>query len=104
MMDEELTFGAAEDRTQLPDMRRRVDQLMSGSGNGSTDAPSPGRSPAVETALRKAKERIIPLIADSDRVRVEALVTALETAAPEEEAERLDALERELRQHAYLLL
>jgi molecular chaperone DnaK (HSP70) len=107
MMDEELAFGAGEDRSQLPGMRRRVDSLMDGSSGSSvatqTMVEPAGLSTAARTAIKKARDKIIPFVADADRQRLEALVSALEAAEPDQETDRLDALERELRNHAYLL-
>lgn len=107
MMAEELSFGAAQDRSQLPHLRREVDQLMSRTApmpNGHVDrSPPSALSAASVTAVRKAREKVIPFVPDEDRRRLEALVVALEEAEPKDEAECRSALERELRVHAYLL-
>jgi molecular chaperone DnaK len=104
-MDEELSFGAAEDRSQLPKLRRDVDQLMAGAGSPSTAAPAPadGLSDASLTMIRKAKDKVIPYVADEDARALDDLVAALYAASRPDEAACRAALERELRKHAYLL-
>jgi molecular chaperone DnaK len=99
LMDEELAFGAGEDRSQLPRMRRRVDDLM---GRPGTTPAAPQRSNAAAAALRKARDQVIPFVEDQDRAQLEQLVIDLEAAGPEEDV-ALAALESALRQHAYLL-
>jgi molecular chaperone DnaK (HSP70) len=106
MMEEELAFGAGQDRSQLPGMRRRVDGLMDGAATTPLIPPAPeptGLSPAALVAVKKARDKVMPFVADADRQRLESLVTTLESAGPDDEASALAALERELRNHAYLL-
>jgi molecular chaperone DnaK (HSP70) len=106
MMDEELAFGAAADRSGLPAMRRRVDEIMGGLGAAAPSGapePSPALSAESQAVLRKAMEKVVPFVVDSDRVALEGLVAALRTCAPHEEDARREALDRELRKHAYLL-
>ena len=68
------------------------------------DSKSGGKpSLSSVTAVKKARDRVIPFVPDEDRGRLEALVVALEGAEPQDEAECRSALERELRVHAYLL-
>jgi molecular chaperone DnaK len=104
-MDEELSFGAAEDRSQLPKLRRDVDQLMAGARSPSTAAPAPadGLSDASLTMIRKAKDKVIPYVADEDARALDDLVAALYAASRPDEAACRTVLERELRKHAYLL-
>ncbi|WP_300608300.1 Hsp70 family protein [Trebonia sp.] len=108
LMAEELSFGAAQDRSQLPHLRREVDQLMSGTApmpNGHADGSPPSTlSAASVSAVKKARDKVIPFVTDEDRRRLEALIAALEGAGPQDEADCRSALERELRVHAYLLL
>ncbi|MBE1537042.1 Hsp70 family protein [Actinomadura algeriensis] len=103
MMDEELSFGAGENKSELPKMRRRVDGLMD--PERVTRPPSPeGRlSPESEAAMTKATKKILPFVEGHERDSLERLVTALAAAAPDEEQARRDALVRELRRYAYLL-
>lgn len=107
LMAEELSFGAAQDRLQLPHLRREVDQLMSGTAptpNGHTGGAAPSTlSAASVTAVKKARDKVMPFVPDDDKRRLEALVAALEDAGPPDEADCRLALERELRVHAYLL-
>lgn len=108
MMDEELGFGAAENRKALPEMRRRVDGYMSGSGsapgsNFAASSSSSGLSGASLALIQNARNKIIPFVQESDGQRILSLVTELENSSPEEEDARRDALQREVRNHAYLL-
>jgi molecular chaperone DnaK len=102
LMEEELAFGAAEDRSTLPGMRRRIDGLMAEAAATTEDASST-LSPRVAAVLAKARNKVIPLVPDADRARLEELAARLEAAPAAEEEERLEALERELRHHTYLL-
>ena len=108
LMSEELSFGAAQDRSQLPLLRRDVDQLMSRTGPGGPAGPAfdpPSTlGPASVGTIRKARDKVIPFVPDEDRRRLEALVTALEAAGPQDEDDCRLALERELRVHSYLLV
>jgi molecular chaperone DnaK len=103
-MNEELSFGAAEDRAQLPRLRREVDQLMAGAGAQGAQAPvSGGLSDASRTAIKKAETMVIPYVAVDDARELADLVDRLKEVGPHDEHACLAALERELRKHAYLL-
>ena len=107
-MNEELSFGAAEDRAQLPRLRREVDQLMAGAALEGPQAPAAaplagGLSDASRTAIKKAETMVIPYVAADDAQALAGLVDRLSEAAPPDEDACLAALERELRKHAYLL-
>jgi molecular chaperone DnaK len=102
LMEDELAFGAAEDRTALPRMRRRVDGLMT-EPSGSGHHGGPALSPRATAAVGRARTKVMPFVLDTDRQRLEKLVAQVESAGAAEEDERVDALERELRNHAYLL-
>ncbi|MEV6527251.1 Hsp70 family protein [Longispora sp. NPDC051575] len=105
MMDEELAFGAGEDRTQLPKMRKRVDGLMNGARTPSGAAPvSPaGLSPESVTVVRKARQKVLPFVDATDKTELERLIGELEASSHAEEDGHRSALERELRKHVYLL-
>jgi molecular chaperone DnaK (HSP70) len=107
MMAEELSFGAARERSQLPTLRQTVDQLMGGqpdvAGNGAGAAAGAGLSPESRSALSRARDKVLPFVSPADQQRIEPLVAALEAASADEEEGRREALERELRHHAYLL-
>ncbi|MBW6436450.1 Hsp70 family protein [Actinoplanes hulinensis] len=98
LSEQEVAVGAAEDRTQLPLMRRNVDNLMT---VGAT--PKPRISAEAQAVIRKARDKVLPFVADDDRDTLAKLVTDLESATPETEKDRTEALEAELRNHAYLL-
>jgi molecular chaperone DnaK (HSP70) len=107
-MDEELSFGAAEDRSQLPRLRRDVDQLMAGAANApATAAVAPpaagGLSSASQNAIKRAEDKVIPYVTDEDAATLKDLVARLQTAGPQDEDACRTMLERELRKHAYLL-
>jgi molecular chaperone DnaK len=98
LSEQEVAVGAGQDRSQLPGLRRSVDNLMNGA------APGPRRSAAAQEAIRTARDRVVPLVDGDDRETLVRLIADLETSGtPEDEAIRLAALERELRHHAYLL-
>lgn len=106
MMDDELTFGASENRSALPRMRQTVDSLMSGQQVPTASRPSaaPSRlSGESVAAISKARSKVLPFITNQDASRLLELVAALEASEGDGEAGHLTALERELRLHAYLL-
>jgi molecular chaperone DnaK (HSP70) len=108
MMAEELSFGAAQDRSQLPTLRRTVDNLMAGQGGGNGNAgpaaaPTLTLSPESVLAIRRARDKVLPFVGRADQQRLEQLTKALEESGPEEETACRAALEQELRVHAYLL-
>ncbi|MGW3283130.1 Hsp70 family protein [Streptomyces sp. NPDC001002] len=104
---DELTYGARQERSRLPELRREVDAFMSASAPADpAPAPPPGPllDPASTEAIRKARDKVLPFVDDGERAAIESLVDKLERSAGSaaEEPERL-ALERALRRHAYLL-
>jgi molecular chaperone DnaK (HSP70) len=108
MMDEELTFGAGGDKRELPRMRQRMDDLMAGGAPrtepqpNTPSAPS-GLTPEALNSLDKAKNKILPFVSDADGKRLQSLIDALENGEPGEQQQRQEALDREIRNHAYLL-
>jgi len=106
MMDDELTFVEGEKAKRLRDMRRRVDRLMLGGAPAGSEGGSGGRRPLSDesvTLVRRAREKMLPFVSDSDRKTLLGLIDLLESAAPAEEATRRDALQHEMRNHAYLV-
>lgn len=105
MMDEELAFGASENRAELPQMRRRVDGLMAGNpvAPPTSSTASTSLSPESEAMIRKAQSKVLPFVMDVDEARLSELISALTEATPDAETEAREALGRELRNHAYLL-
>ena len=101
-MNEELSFGAAEDRSQLPRLRRDVDQLMAGTATVAMPLSS-GLSDDSRTAIRKAEDKVIPYVTAEDAAAIKDLVARLQTAPPQDEDACRTMLEHELRKHAYLL-
>ena len=102
MMDDELAFGASENRAALPQMRRRVDGLMDGNGRGKPE-PAGGLSTETLATLHKARSKVLPFITDADLERLTGLIGELEAASAADEPACREAVERELRNHAYLL-
>jgi len=106
MMAEELSFGAARMRSELPALRQAVDQLMDGqapAGLAPGHVTGPRLSPESLSVLARARDKVLPFVGDQDRLRIEPLIAALEKATPGEEELHRAALEREIRHHAYLL-
>lgn len=98
LSEQEVAVGAGQDRSQLPGMRRSVDSLMKGG------AAAPPRSAAAMETIRKARDKVAPFVSDDDRATLLELIADLETSGTnEDETVRLEALERALRNHAYLL-
>jgi hypothetical protein len=89
-------------------MRQNVETLMDGAQapapppHRTTAAPAGTLDAASVTAIRKARDKVIPVVSDFDRQALEPLVAALESAAPADEERCREELERELRKHAYL--
>jgi molecular chaperone DnaK (HSP70) len=107
ILDEELSFGAAGSKSDLVNMRKRIDSLntdgASGGGtSGSTQANS-NLSPESQTALMRARDKIIPFVDQATQAQLEGLAGALEGASPDGEAEARQALESAIREHSYLL-
>jgi molecular chaperone DnaK (HSP70) len=107
MMDDELAFGASENRSALPHMRKRVDSLMNPDAPRSAIPPqraaAEGLSSESQITLRKARTKVLPFIEGPDLATLRGLVRALESATPAEEEACRESVERELRNHAYLL-
>jgi molecular chaperone DnaK len=109
MMDEELTFGAGQDKRALPLMRQRVDDLMSGGSSTRAEEPaapqpqSSGLSREASQSIEKARVKIMPFVSDGDRKRLETLIESLEAGDAMNEQQNQEALDREIRNHAYLL-
>ena len=105
LMTEEFSFGAGQERAQLPQLRREVDDLVGGPEKGPATVAADTLSAASRLVLGKARDKVLPFIADQEHAAVEELVTALEGCRTTEEEDACrEALERALRSHAYLLL
>jgi molecular chaperone DnaK len=112
IMDEQLAFGAARDKQQLVDIRRRIDgwatAAPSGSGgNGSGATPATGEntlSEASRETVRRAKAKIYPFVDDATKSTLDQQIAELVDAADaDSEVSARNALERTIREHAYLL-
>jgi hypothetical protein len=108
MMNEDLTFGAGQDKKALPQMRQHVDDLMAPqeATRATSDAPpvvSSSLSRDSIASIDKAENKIIPFVTDNDKARLESLIDRLKSGSPGEEESNRSALEREIRNHAYLL-
>ncbi|MGQ0631646.1 MAG: Hsp70 family protein [Sporichthyaceae bacterium] len=106
ILDEELSFGAAGSKADLVKMRKRIDGL---STNGSTGeggasaAVNPSLSPESQTAIRRARDKIVPFVDNTTQTQLAGLVSELEAASPDTEADARRALEVAIREHSYLL-
>lgn len=111
LMDEQLAFGAAQDKRELVEIRRRIDSTTT-----AADAPTPVTSSTVSSddipmqlstesraTVRKAREKIQPFVDDDTQAEIDRLIDALVNADAEGEAAARDALEKSIRAHAYLL-
>lgn len=109
MMDDELAFGAGEDRSKLPGMRRRVDDLMAGSGEPAAaprhDVPAPANGLSRESVavLQKTRDKVLPFVTGTDQETLERLTRMLEQSVPAAETACREELLSELRRHSYLL-
>lgn len=107
IMDEQLAFGAAQDKRSLVEMRRRIDATAT--SNGSAAAPPGGQaqgsglSAESRSSVRKAKEKIYPFVDDDVQQALDTQIATLTAAGPADEASAREALERIIREHAYLL-
>jgi molecular chaperone DnaK len=103
ILDEELTFGAAGDKAQLVNMRKRIDGLNKGLPAAVGPAPGANLSPESRTALQRARMKIMPHVDADTQVELGKLASALETCSPDGEGEARRALEAAVREHSYLL-
>ena len=104
MMDELLTFYEGEKVNRLRKMRGRVDRLMLTNGSVATNQPSGHTLSSESLALIvRARDKMLPFVSEGDEKTLSALIAALEESSSGEESTRRDALQREMRNHAYLL-
>jgi molecular chaperone DnaK len=111
MMDEELTFGAAGSKQELVEIRRRIDAVrtVSTNGNGAGHADVPleatirNLSEESRAAVRKAKAKIHPYVDEEVQRTIDEQIEALQASSADEEDSAREALERTIREHAYLL-
>ena len=114
MMDDQLSFGAAKTKQDLVELRRRVDAIdVNPDAGGSplpeveeqmpSPPPASGLSEESRAAVRKAKEKIYHFVDDETQTLIDDQIRELVNAAPEDEADARQALERTVRDHAYLL-
>lgn len=107
ILDEELSFGAAGDKAQLVNMRRRIDSLNT-DGSPGTTAPSAAPSNSAlsaesHTAISRARDKIMPFVDNATQAQLQGLVSALESTSGAGEDEARKALEGAIREHSYLL-
>lgn len=103
ILDEELSFGAAGDKSQLVNMRKRIDGLSTSSGGSSEAAPATHLSAESKAAVLKAQTKIMPHVDAPIRAQFEDLIKALEAASAEDEDQARRMLEIAIREHSYLL-
>lgn len=112
MLKEPVSFGAATNKAELVEIRRRIDSLETASngepGPATTADPAvpvpaaSGLSEESRAAVRKAK-KIHPFVDDATQAQLDALIEQLVAASPADEPTTRSALERAIREHAYLL-
>jgi molecular chaperone DnaK len=106
-MSEELSFGAAQDRSALSAIRGEVDRLMDLNTAATSSGPPPadGRvlSAASRLAVARARDKVAPFVSDAEAAQLDELVARLEQSGAAEEDECRARLEQALRVHAYLL-
>lgn len=107
ILEEELSFGAAGDKSDLVNMRRRIDGLRTDGGgrapSSTNGAATVDLSPESRLAISRAQDKIIPLVDPATRSQLESLVQALLSASPVGEDDARRALEAAIREHSYLL-
>ncbi len=107
ILDEELSFGAAGNKSELVNMRKRIDSLSTdgstGSGSASSPASNSNLSAESQTAISRAKDKIIPFVDNNTQSQLEGLVNALQGASSDTEDDARRALETAIREHSYLL-
>ncbi|MFE7853868.1 Hsp70 family protein [Streptomyces sp. NPDC057403] len=106
-LHDELTYGTGQERSELPELRRKVDEVMAAVATAPTPDPVPAGptlTPASVEVARTARNKVLPFIDDAERDAIAALVETLErSAGSTEEHECRLALDHALRRHAYLL-
>lgn len=108
ILDEELSFGAGGNKSDLVNMRKRIDSLKTdgggGGGGGAASAASTNHlAPESQTAIRRVRDKIIPFVDNATQAQLDDLVKALEGASPDTEPDARRALESAVREHSYLL-
>lgn len=104
ILDEELSFGAATDKSELVNMRKRVDRLHGAGQSATPMSPQAAHlSPESKAAIHRARTKIIPFLDPATQAHFESLVRDLEFTAPQGEAEARRSLELAIREHSYLL-
>jgi molecular chaperone DnaK (HSP70) len=112
MLKEQFSFGAAANKSELVDIRRRIDSLETaepgrpGAATAAEPAVAVGSGGLSETSraeVRKAKEKIHPFVDDDTQAQLDSLIEQLLAASPDDEEAARTALQRAIREHSYLL-
>lgn len=111
ILEQPLSFGASASKTELVEMRRRIDQLPTAAPSGNGHAETVGTTaPAAATlsaesreAVRKAREKIQPFVDDATKRQLDTLIEQLNAASADDEPAARTDLERAIREHSYLL-
>lgn len=108
MLRDDVSFGVTKDKTQLIDLANRVRATI-GSGRapaGLTVSAPAISAPALDSAtvrlLERARNKVVPFVGEDEGRRLEELCVEVERAAGAASDECREALERKLRQYAYL--
>ncbi|MDS0133218.1 MULTISPECIES: Hsp70 family protein [unclassified Amycolatopsis] len=105
MLRDDVSFGVTKDKSKLIDLANRVRTTVE-SGHQPAALPSPVPVPALDSAtvhlLERARNKVVPFVGEDEGERLEALCADLERSVGAASDECREALERKLRQYAYL--
>ncbi|WP_328644916.1 Hsp70 family protein [Amycolatopsis sp. NBC_00348] len=110
MLRDDVSFGVTKDKSQLINLATRVrTTIESGGGPAGSATPAPvatAPAPALDSAtvhlLERARNKVVPFVGEDEGQRLEALCSDLERSVGAASDECREALERKLRQYAYL--
>ena len=105
MLRDDVSFGVTKDKSQLIDLANRVRTTIE-SGSGPAVQAAVLTAPALDSAtvrlLERARNKVVPFVGEDEGRRLEALCADLERSVGAASDECREALERKLRQYAYL--
>lgn len=106
LMDEELAFGA-ERKRELGDMRKTVEQMVTGVAAASESVAAPPKADGLDAESQMLVDRvvskIIPFVDPDEEQRLNGIIADLQSSTPETLDECRRRLGAAMREHAYLL-